>query len=179
MCICPKMSGFSFKKFVVASLSSSQRNQSTSGAYNSRLRLQSSRKKSLFKPCPNLDIRELTPTSGHRRTPFTAVTLWSYWHANSFSGALSVNVWAYLHVEDVMVCSHPRGRAGAAAAALPASIKVTRDDVCDTAGEEGSWRKQGCGSLIIVADTWTHTPTRICFHTHMKLCGSVLSLQLE
>ena len=32
---------------------------------------------------------------------------------------------------------------------LPPSIMVTRDDVCDTTGEEGSGRKQGGGSLII------------------------------
>lgn len=43
---------------------------------------------------------------------------------------------------------------------LPASIMTTRDDVCDTSGEEGSCSDQGCRSLITArwhANTHTYT----------------------
>lgn len=67
---------------------------------------------------------------------------------------LSVNVWAYF------ACGGCNGRfaSGSRCSRLPASIMTTRDDVCDTGGEEGSCREQGCRSLI--TDRWhenTHT----------------------
>lgn len=49
-----------------------------------------------------------------------------------------------LRVEEVTVGLHP---GGAAAVCQRAAIMTTRDDACDTSGEEGSCR-EGCRSLI-------------------------------
>lgn len=87
------------------------------------------------------------------RTRFTA----SRHGAAGMQTLLSVNVWGYF------ACGGCNGRfaSGSRCSRLPASIMTTRDDVCDTGGEEGSCREQGCRSLI--TDRWhenTHT------HTH-------------
>jgi len=101
-----------------------------------------------------------------------------YHHAKSPRAALNRNVWAYLHVEDVMVCIHvAEQELTAAVCRRPLWWRVM---MCVTQLE----RKEVEGSRVInhLPVTREHTNTRIFLHTHAHThvaIGMVLSLQLD
>lgn len=106
----------------------------------------------------NLQICALF-SSGHRRTHFSA----SHHGAADMQALLSACV-------SVFACGGCNGRfaSGSRCSRLPASVMTTRDDVCDTSGEEGSCREQGWRPLI-TARWHLNTHTHAITHIHTQI----------